>query len=88
MLESLHLEFGVSFLKLFVGNRKLSPFLEDATGLGLRSALELCFDAPWKVWTTIFVKDNVGDVAVDVFGVDEETVHVKETASHWWEAVK
>lgn len=45
------------------------------------AALELGFDAPGEQGAAVGGEDGVGDEAVDVFGVDEEAVHVEEAGA-------
>lgn len=49
------------------------------------AALELGFDAPGEGGAVVGGEDGVGDEAVDVFGVDEEAVHVEEAGADWGE---
>lgn len=48
---------------------------------GARTALELGFDAPGHQGAVVFLQDYVDYVGIDVFGIDEETVHVEETCT-------
>ena len=63
----------------------MRPFLEDAAGFGPWAALELGFDVPGEGRLVVFVEDRVGAERVEVFGVDQEAVHVEEAgANRWW----
>jgi len=60
---------------------------EGAYG-GAGSALELGFYAPGEGGPVVRCEDGVCDEGVDVFGVDEEAVHVEEAGFDWREAAK
>lgn len=48
---------------------------------GSGTALQLGFDLPGEVGATVLFEDDVVAFGVEVFGVDEETVHVEETGA-------
>ena len=48
--------------------------------------LQLGFDAPWERRAVLGCEDDVCDEGVDVFGVDEEAVHVEEACADGGEA--
>lgn len=60
------------------GDGELGPGVEDLAGFGAGAALELGFDVPGEVGAVAFAQDDVVAEGVDVFGVEEETVHVEE----------
>lgn len=39
------------------------------------------FDFPREVWATVLFKDYVVAMGVNVFGIEDETVHIKETGA-------
>jgi len=41
----------------------------------------LAFDLPGEIWTAVLFTKDVIAVGVDVFGVEEETIHVEETGA-------
>ncbi len=45
--------------------------------------MKLGFDLPGQIGSTIFLQDDVVAGSVDVFSVEEETVHVEETGTHF-----
>ena len=49
--------------------------------------MKLCFDAPGQVRATVLLEDDVVAFGVDVFGVEEEPVHVEQTGSNLGEPV-
>lgn len=51
------------------------------------TALELRFDAPWHFGAAVLAQDYVDYIGVDIFGIDEEAIHIKDTGSDWGEAV-
>jgi len=61
------------------GDRKLSPVVEDLVGLGAGSALKLGFDRPWKRVLAVLLQNDIDTLSVDIFSIEEEAVHVKET---------
>lgn len=52
-----------------------------------RTALELRFDTPWHFGAAVLAQDYVDYFGVDIFGIDEEAIHIKDTGSDWGEAV-
>lgn len=52
-----------------------------------RTALKLGFDFPWERWLAMFVKNHVIALRVDVFRVNEETIHVEKAGAHTREAM-
>lgn len=61
-----------------VGEGEAGPLLEDDVGGWAGPALELGFDRPGEGGEGVVLEDCVGDEGVDVFGVEEEAVHVEE----------
>lgn len=45
------------------------------------TSLQLCFHAPWHVGLAKLSKDFIGAHCVEVFGINQQTVHVEETAA-------
>lgn len=41
----------------------------------------MAFDLPREVWAAVLLTDDVVTVGVDVFGVEEETIHIEETGA-------
>lgn len=66
---------------------QVGPVLEEAGGFGAGAALELGFDGPGEAGAVVSFEDGVYAVCVEVFGVEEEAVHVEETGPNWGEAV-
>lgn len=58
----------------------------EGTCLGGRPPLELCFYLPGKLWTAVFLQDDIVALGVDVFGVQQKTVHIKETGANFGES--
>ena len=56
--------------------------MERATHFWSGASLELGFYDPGEVWLAVFAEDDVVAGGVDVFGVEDEAVHVKETCAH------
>lgn len=52
------------------------------------AALELRFDTPWHFGAAVLAQDYVDCLGVDIFGVDEKAIHIKDTGSDWGEAVR
>jgi hypothetical protein len=52
------------------------------------TALELRFNTPWHFGAAVLTQDYVDYIGVDIFGVDEEAIHIKDTGSDWGEAVR
>lgn len=48
---------------------------------GTRAALQLGFDFPGQRRLAVLVQDHIVTSGIDVFGIDEESVHVKETGA-------
>lgn len=59
--------------------------MEDLTGFGAGPALQLGFDIPGEVGPVAFAEDDVIAEGVDVFSVEEKTIHVKEAGADWRE---
>jgi hypothetical protein len=77
--EQLLLKCGVLGDVLLGSDGKLSPVVKDLVGLGTRTALELGLDGPREGTLAILFEDNVDTLCVDVFGIEEEAVHVEQT---------
>lgn len=60
--------------------------MEDLASFGAGPALELGFDVPGEIGAVAFAEDDVVAEGVDIFGVEEEAIHVEEASSHGWEA--
>jgi hypothetical protein len=60
--------------------------VEDAASRGSRTALQLGFDAPGKVWAVVLAKDLVCNETIGIFRVDEETVHIEDAGADRGEA--
>lgn len=73
------------FVILFSGNWEIGPIEKDFGGGGCGTSLELCFDGPRKWRSVVFFQESVRYDGVFVFGVEEESIHVKETGSDWGE---
>jgi hypothetical protein len=58
---------------------KLSPVMEDLVGLGARATLKLGLDGPGEGSLAVLLKDHVDTLGVDVFGIEEEAIHIEET---------
>lgn len=68
------------------GNWELCPFVEDGGGGGAGTALHLGFYAPGEGGAVIAVEHLVCALRVEVFGVEEEAVHVEEAGADGWES--
>ncbi|KAI6776811.1 hypothetical protein HG530_000756 [Fusarium avenaceum] len=77
--EQLLLKCGVLDDVLFGSDGKLSPVVEDLVGLGTGTTLELGLDGPGEGTLAILFEDDVDTLRVDVFGIEEEAVHVEQT---------
>lgn len=74
------LKQDVAELTYVVGGRfKGGPYLVS------RPTLELGFDVPGQRGFAVLVENHVVAKGVDVFGIDEEAVHVKEAGSDFGE---
>ncbi len=84
--EMLALQLGVLADVFGARDGELGPGVEDLAGFGAGAALELGFDVPGEVGAVAFAQDDVVAEGVDVFGVEEETVHVEEAGPDGREA--
>ena len=71
---------------LVVGDGQGGPVVEDFVGFDSGTALELGFDGPGEGGAAISLEDEVDAQGVEVFGVEEEAVHVEEAGPHRREA--
>ncbi len=60
----------------------------DESYLGARSPLQLCFDFPRQRGLAILVQDDIIAVGVNVFGVNQQSVHVEEAGADRGEATQ
>ena len=67
---------------LFACDGELRPAEEDCAGRGAGTPLHLCFDGPGERGPAVFGEDSIGADGVEVFGVEEEAVHVEEAGSY------
>ena len=65
---------------------EVRPGEEDCDSFGGWAALELAFDGPWDGTGVVAGEEEVVANCVDVFGIDEQAVHVEETGSDRREA--
>lgn len=82
----LALQLGVLADVFGARDGELGPGVEDLAGFGAGAALELGFDVPGEIGAVAFAQDDVVAEGVDVFGVEEETVHVEEAGPDGREA--
>lgn len=82
----LGLDDGQVFGVLFLRNGELGPVVEDGVGRGTGTALQAGFDGPGEFGLAVAVEDDVDALGVDVFGVQEESVHVEQTGPDGREA--
>ena len=75
------LKQDVAELTYVIGGR----FLGGGPHLVSRPTLELGFDVPGQRGFAVLVENHVVAKGVDVFGIDEEAVHVKEAGSDFGE---
>lgn len=54
--------------------------------VGTRTALQLGLDFPGKRGLAVLMQDYVVAFGVDIFGIDEQSVHVKETGADFRES--
>lgn len=66
MPEQVSLEFRLPFHELFLGDWQLSPCSEDLACRWTGAALELCFYAPWQIWSAVLPKYGVCYFGVSV----------------------
>jgi hypothetical protein len=71
------LELGLLFGVLLVRDRELGPSVEDRAVAAPWDAHELGLEGPRHGRTAVLGQDLVGAEAIDILGVEEETVHVK-----------
>ncbi len=83
----LALQFGVLPDVLGARDGELSPGVEDLASFGAGPALQLGFDVPGEVGPVAFTENHIVAESVDVFGIEEETVHVEEACADWRETV-
>lgn len=67
-------------------NRQFSPIVEDVTDPAAGDGHELCFDMPRNGRSAILCKDVVGTYRVDVLGVEQESIQIKDEGSELREA--
>lgn len=79
--EQLPLVLGRLGVELLGRDGQLRPFLQDRGRGGARAALQLGLDAPGERGAAVPRKQVVGADCVEIFGVQEETVHVEETGA-------
>lgn len=48
-----------------------------------RATLHLALDLPGKIWAAILVTQDIVTMGVDIFGVEEKTVHVEQTGAYF-----
>lgn len=80
----LSLQGGVFGLVFFWRAGELGPVVEDFAGGGAWAALQLGFDGPRQCGPVVFGEQDVGAEGVEVFGVEEQAVHVEETGADGW----
>lgn len=73
-------------MELLGRDGQLRPFLQDRGRGGPGAALQLGFDAPGQCGPAVAREQVVGADRVEVFGVDEEAVHVEEAGADGGEA--
>lgn len=83
----LALQLGILANVLGTRDGQLGPGVEDLAGFGARAALQLGFDIPGEVGPVAFAQDDIVAEGVDVFGVEEEAVHVEEAGADRREAL-
>lgn len=54
--------------------------------VGTRAALQLCLDFPGKRRLAVLMQDYVVAFGVNILGINEKSVHVKETSADFWES--
>lgn len=54
--------------------------------VGTRAALQLGLDFPGKRRLAVLMQDYVVAFRIDILGIDEKSVHVKETGANFWES--
>ncbi|KAI6773650.1 hypothetical protein HG531_000499 [Fusarium graminearum] len=73
---------------VFLGSDgELSPVVEDLVGLGAGATLKLGLDGPGEGSLAVLLENDVDTLSVDIFGIEEETVHVEEAGPDGREAV-
>lgn len=83
--EELGLQFGLLSGEGGAGDRQLGPGMEDFGRVGTRAALQLGLDFPGKRRLAVLMQDYVVAFRIDILGIDEKSVHVKETGANFWE---
>jgi hypothetical protein len=74
----LALQGGIFLLVFFRRAREFGPVVEDLRSRRTGTALQLGFDGPGEGGAVVFGEQDVGAEGVEVFGVEEEAVHVEE----------
>lgn len=72
---------GLSGLVSLCGVCGERGFGRREANFGSRAALQLGFDFPGQRRLPVLMQDHVVTSGIDVFGIDEESVHVKETGA-------
>jgi hypothetical protein len=65
-------------------NGELCPFQEDFIAFGGAAALDPGFDGPGEIGLGVFLQDGVDAFCDEIFGVEEQAVHVEEAGCDWW----
>lgn len=60
--------------------------VREETNVGTRAALQLGLDFPGERRLAVLMQDYVVAFGVNVFGIDEKSIHVKETGANCWES--
>lgn len=62
-------------------NWELRPFVQDGSCCGIWAALHLCFYAPGEIGTAVAIEHGVSASSVEIFGIEEEAIHVEEAGT-------
>jgi hypothetical protein len=78
---------GHFFDELLSRNRQFGPIMEDIADPTAGDRHKLCFDVPGNRRSAILSKDIVSAYGVDVLGVEQKSIYIKDEGSYLWEAI-
>ena len=76
-------DWSIFFLCVGVRGKRVR---EEQAYFGTRAALQLGLDLPRKRRPSVFMQNYIVAFGVDIFSVDEKSVHIKETGADFRES--
>ena len=61
---------------------------QDVLYLGGWATLQLSLDSPWQARPPELLQNHVVTEGIDILGIDQKTVHVKQACTDFWKAGK